>query len=411
MPLGPGSVVLRRGPYVLLTLATALGVLTAGMLHVEAGLPYLLALAGALGVLHYCGADRRWESADTRADRIGQGYFVLRTLLAFAATALNPFFAVFAMIGYFDQHLYLPPRWSPWALSATAVTMAGSQSGGFPPHGALQWGAFAAIFALNAGLAMGFCRLAAQEQSVAQQRDSTIDQLEQANAALHAAMAENARLNQRLVEQAREAGVRDERQRLALEIHDTIAQSLIGVLTQLQAAEDTSEVGSAEGHRMRAADLARAALGEARRSVQGLRPAQLDQAALDVALDRLVREWSQDHGIAGELTITGSSFRQRADVEAAVLRVTQESLTNVAKHACAGRVGVTLSYMEDELSLDVRDDGVGFCPESVTVSQAGGVGLHGMRQRAQKLAGELVVESEVGGGTAVSLRLPAVRGG
>lgn len=399
MPLGPHSMALRRGPYLLLALATLLGLFTAEMLEAEAGLPYLLGISVSLAVLHFWFADRRWDQGP---DAVSATYLVVRTVLAFVATALNPFFAVFATVGYFDQHLYVPRRWTPWALTATAVTMAGSQSGGFPPSSFLQGGAFAALFALNVGLATFFARIADQEQNLAAERDATIVQLEQA-------LAENARLHEQLVEQARESGMRDERERLALEIHDTIAQSLIGVVTQLQAAEDASDPGVAGKHRERAANLAREALGEARRSVQGLRPAQLEEATLTAALDRLVREWSRDNAIAGALTVTGDPEPQPADVEATVLRVTQESLANVAKHAGAGRVGVTLSYMMDELMLDVRDDGAGFDPATVRNSspESGGVGLHGMRERARRLSGELVIESEIGGGTAISLRVPS----
>jgi signal transduction histidine kinase len=94
-------------------------------------------------------------------------------------------------------------------------------------------------------------------------------------------------------------------------------------------------------------------------------------------------------------------------VEATLLRVAQEALANVAKHARAGRVGVTLSYVDGEVIVDVRDDGVGFHPDD----PAPGFGLRGMRQRAERLAGVLDVESEPGAGTAVSVRLPALERG
>ncbi|GAB3270685.1 sensor histidine kinase [Kineosporia babensis] len=410
MPLGPDARVLRRGPYVLLALAVALSALSTGLLQAQEGLPYLLGISLVLGVLHFVCADRRWHTAELN-DAVGRWYLVVRTALAFVGTVLNPFYAVFATVGYFDQHLYVPRRWGALALTTTAVSMAGSQSGGFPPQSAVQWGAFIGLFALNTGLATMFSRIAAKEELVAAERVDTIAALERTNQALQEAMAENARLHEQLVDQAREAGVRDERERLALEIHDTIAQSLIGVVTQLQAAQDAADPQVADTHRGRAARMAREALGEARRSVQGLRPAQLDEAQLNTALEQLVRGWSQDTGISGELTITGAAQQQRAEVEATVLRVAQESLANVAKHAQAGRVGVTLSYTDDELVLDIRDDGVGFDPSAAVTPLVGGVGLDGMRQRAKKLAGRLVVESEKGGGTAISLWVPVLRRG
>lgn len=96
-----------------------------------------------------------------------------------------------------------------------------------------------------------------------------------------------------------------------------------------------------------------------------------------------------------------------------LLRATQEALANVAKHARASRVGLTLSYMEDLVTLDVRDDGVGFEPDArrATGGADGGFGLAGMRQRVQRLAGRLVIESEPGGGTAISASVPAIPAG
>jgi signal transduction histidine kinase len=88
-----------------------------------------------------------------------------------------------------------------------------------------------------------------------------------------------------------------------------------------------------------------------------------------------------------------------------LLRTAQEALANVAKHAQATRVGLTLSYMEDLITLDVRDDGVGFAPDTVG---ADSFGLEGMRQRVDRLDGELVIESTPGSGTAISASLPAV---
>lgn len=399
------AVAMRRGPYALLALGSVLAVVSVDAFDRRDQLPIVGALVLAVFLLHLFCVDRRWSSGELN-DAVGRTYIVLRWAIAFVLTWMNPFFAVFAVTGYFDSHLYVPPRWTSAVLVATAVTMAGSQSGGLPPQSAMQAVVFLALFVLNVGLSLLFGRIATHEAVVATERNTTIARLEEA-------LAENATLQARLVEQAREAGVRDERERLALEIHDTIAQNLIGVITQLQAAADATTTATATTHREHAAELAREALGEARRAVQGLMPRRLDDADLGAALAAMVDDWSRSTGIASEVVVTGEPERLHRDVDSTVLRVAQESLANVGKHAAATRVGVTLSYMDDELTLDVRDDGVGFDLDAVEpavdgTGANGGVGLHGMRQRAARLAGELVVESESGQGTAVSLRVPSV---
>jgi signal transduction histidine kinase len=114
--------------------------------------------------------------------------------------------------------------------------------------------------------------------------------------------------------------------------------------------------------------------------------------------------------VAAEVTTTGAARPMHPEVEVALLRTVQEALANVAKHAGACRVGLTLSYMEDLVTLDVRDDGTGFEPSAVRANGhgAGGFGLTAMRQRVQRLAGTFAVESEPGAGTAVSASVPAV---
>ena len=118
--------------------------------------------------------------------------------------------------------------------------------------------------------------------------------------------------------------------------------------------------------------------------------------------------------MAGEVETTGEARALHPEVEVTLLRVAQEALANVAKHAGASRAGITLSYMEDVVSLDVRDDGVGFAPDESNGSPAGGrpsgsgFGLIAMRQRVGRLAGQLEIESEPGAGTAVSASLPAI---
>jgi signal transduction histidine kinase len=126
-------------------------------------------------------------------------------------------------------------------------------------------------------------------------------------------------------------------------------------------------------------------------------------------LKELVSRWSAGSVAQAEFTVVGTAEPLHAEIEAALLRITEEALTNVAKHAGASRVGVTLSYIDDEVTLDVRDDGRGFDPAAGPgPSDRGGFGLDGMRVRAERVFGVVEIESELGTGTAVSVRVPLV---
>lgn len=223
---------------------------------------------------------------------------------------------------------------------------------------------------------------------------------------LEVALAENELLHTRLVEHAREAGVADERRRLAGEIHDTLAQGLTGIVTQVQAAQRVwQDPDRSRPHVDRALDLARDSLAEARRSVQSMQPGELVGSRLPEALADLTSRWAADHDVVGSCDVTGEVVPLPPGAEVALFRTAQESLTNVARHAAAGRVGVTLSYLDDTVLLDVRDDGSGFAPDG----SARGFGLTGMRERLAGVGGSLVVESAPGEGTAVSASVPGQR--
>jgi signal transduction histidine kinase len=276
-------------------------------------------------------------------------------------------------------------------------------------------------------------------------RSQLFDDLAAANSRLEATLAENTGLHRQLLAQAREAGVLDERQRMAGEIHDTLAQGLTGIITQLQAAEEAADdPGEQRRHFDNATRLARESLSEARRSVHALRPEPLERARLGEALAGVAKRWSALHGIPVHVTTTGTALALRPEADLALLRTAQEALANVAKHASATRVGLTLSYMADGVVLDVRDDGRGFNPAIAESREpacagspdrdrdgpgwnsgapggdqtgdhtgdgggralSGGFGLVAMRQRIEGLSGTLQVESEPGAGTAISASVP-----
>jgi len=276
-------------------------------------------------------------------------------------------------------------------------------------------------------------------------RNQLFDELAATNGRLEATLAENTGLHRQLLAQAREAGVLDERQRMAREIHDTLAQGLAGIITQLQAAEEAADdLAERRRHFDTATRLARESLSEARRSVRALRPEPLERARLGEALDGVTQRWSALHGIPAHVTTTGTALALPPEAELALLRTAQEALANVARHAAATRVGLTLSYMADEVVLDVRDDGRGFDPASVRSGEpayaaslarywyardsdigtpdgdpaadgghapSGGFGLVAMRQRIEGVAGTFQVESEPGAGTAISASVPVSAAG
>lgn len=235
--------------------------------------------------------------------------------------------------------------------------------------------------------------------------------------AAQAALAvENVRLLKEVRRAGRRAGVLEERQRLAREIHDTLAQGFTSIVMNLEAAEGArpSAPSGVQTYLDYARRTARESLSEARRLVWALRPEALENSSLSEAISGLARRWSEESGISCEVTVTGTPRPLPTSIENVLHRVTQEALSNVRKHARADRVVLTLSYMGGLVILDVRDDGVGFdatkhssmAPGAVDGS-AGGFGLGAMRGRVEQVGGTLVVESSPGRGTALVVELPA----
>jgi signal transduction histidine kinase len=213
-----------------------------------------------------------------------------------------------------------------------------------------------------------------------------------------------------LAEASRQAGVVAERERLARELHDTVAQGFISVVTQLESAEQALEEpgGLAQARRRveTARQTARTSLEELRRSVRALRPDLLESSSLPAALAQLANRWSAEAGIPAEFRSTGDPVPLRPDAELSLLRIAQEALSNVARHAAASRVIVTLSYVGDTVTLDVDDDGVGFDGQPRPRAD-GGFGLLGMRERVEAAGGALAVESVPGRGTTIAASVPA----
>ena len=203
----------------------------------------------------------------------------------------------------------------------------------------------------------------------------------------------------------REAGTLAERQRLAVEIHDTIAQGFGSIVLLVQAAEAAlgTDPAAVRRHLALAGTTARENLAEARAMVAGLAPAGLAGAGIDDALRRLAAQTVAEQGIVAALEVTGESRELDTGSQVVLLRVCQEALTNVRKHAGASRAQIALSYTDDLVRLAVCDDGAGFDPARA----GGGFGLRGMRSRVAEAGGRLEVRSAPGAGTTVSVEVPA----
>ncbi|WP_328445126.1 MULTISPECIES: sensor histidine kinase [unclassified Amycolatopsis] len=317
------------------------------------------------------------------------GYYAGVLAAALVLVARNDVFTGFASFGYPLAFVLFPARWGFFAVAATAVLpMLVTGSDRQSP-----------VWVLVASVAGPLLYAAWFVGAESEKRRKT-------NTRLEAALAENAGLHAQLLTRAREAGVLDERQRMAREIHDTLAQGLTGIVTQLQAAD--REDGPDRDRRLaQVRTLARDSLSEARRAVQALRPEPLaGSRLLPEALSDLADRVAETSGVVVRAETTGDVRPLLPEVEVTLYRVAQEALANAEKHAKASRIGLTLSYSDEVVLLDVVDDGVGFSPGDR--GEGTGFGLETMRHRVQRVAGTLSVESAPGSGTAVNAQVPAL---
>lgn len=231
------------------------------------------------------------------------------------------------------------------------------------------------------------------------------------DSAIKARLLEQLEAAQReLTDRAREAGVQEERQRLARDIHDTLAQGFSSVIRHLEAVElsfgsagahDSELAASAIPHLEHAKRVSRDSLAEIRNLVWALRPAALERSTLPAALGRVAHQWSDASGIAVDARIDDIPPLV-PDVEVLLLRALQESLSNVARHAVARHVAVSLSVADGLVMLSVEDDGRGFDDADLRR----GMGVAGMRDRVRPFGGRVIVESDAGQGTSVMVALP-----
>jgi signal transduction histidine kinase len=214
----------------------------------------------------------------------------------------------------------------------------------------------------------------------------------------------------RLAERRHEAAIVEERNRMAREIHDTLAQAFTGVIIQLEAAEYAlANRPEQTGERLaRASDLARQGLAEARRSVWALRPQALETVGLMDALEGLLRQMTGATPVQPSFQVHGAPRPLPPAMEHDLLRIGQEAVTNVLRHASAQTLRIQLAFDEDCVRLTVTDDGQGFDPGRTATGAR--FGLTGMRERAERLGGRLTIHSSPGVGTEVEVAVPAPAG-
>jgi signal transduction histidine kinase/ligand-binding sensor domain-containing protein len=207
---------------------------------------------------------------------------------------------------------------------------------------------------------------------------------------------------------SRFALVLEERARLAREIHDTLAQGFVGISSQLDAVAMCMPEESTKARTFldMARRMARHSLTEARRSVMDLRSSALDGQNLAEALESGTRVWTAGSGVAVDVNITGSPGVLPDEMEQHLLRIAQEAVTNVLKHAGASKIWIKLHMEARKLYLRIKDNGHGFEQDGVFSSRGGHFGLIGMRERAERLGGELHLESHRGEGTEVEVKVP-----
>jgi PAS domain S-box-containing protein len=205
---------------------------------------------------------------------------------------------------------------------------------------------------------------------------------------------------QQVAEQERQAAILKERARLARDVHDTLAQGFTGVILQMEAAEEAlfDENPDAAVQRVRRArEIARESLGEARRSVHALRPQALDKSGFAEALQSMLKNTTVGTSLRTSFCSEGEPMVLPANVEETLLRIGQEALSNALKHARPTEFHIRLCFKSDAVRLEFFDNGKGF----VVGQTNGGVGLLGMKERAEQIGATLTISSEPGKGTKV----------
>ncbi|MEU3896359.1 sensor histidine kinase [Streptomyces sp. NPDC045251] len=356
--------------------------------------PWIFALSLTLAVLHLLGpalTGPEPSGSVSRPARRRLAWLGLVVVVWMVLVVLAPSFAWCAVPLFYTGLRTLPARAALVLVTVLTLFVVAAQlrlSGGFDPNLLL---APPAVAAIAAAVFLHTERQAARQRAL-------IDDL--------------IRTRRELAASERREGTLAERQRLSMEIHDTLAQGLSSQRMLLQAAERVWETDpdKARTHVRGAASVAEHNLTEARRFVHDLAPADLARGGgLDSALRALAARESGDHlTVRVHVDDGGRSPLLPDRVQSALLRIAQGALANVREHADAATAALTLTLLDDQAVLDVTDDGQGFDPAAFPDAPAGvrGHGLPAMRARLRQLGGTLTVESAPGEGTVLSAAVP-----
>ncbi|MET9834418.1 sensor histidine kinase [Streptomyces sp. NPDC006385] len=350
--------------------------------------PWIIALCVVLTALHLLGP--KTGAPGSRPTRRHTAWLVLVVVVWMVLVVPAPSFAWCAVPLFYTGLRTLPPRAALALVALLTVFVVAAQvqlAGRFDPD---------LVLAPPAVAALATAVFLQMERHTARQR-VLIDDL--------------IRTRHELAASERREGTLAERQRLSMEIHDTLAQGLSSQRMLLQAADRVwdTEPAKARAHVRTAASVAEHNLAEARRFVHDLAPADLAGGGLDQALRALAARESGPR-LAVRVRIDGHGRLPRLPdrVQSALLRIAQGALANVREHAAARNAALTLTLLDDTVVLDVTDDGHGFDPATLPGSPGAdrGHGLPAMRARLRALGGTLTVESAPGEGTVLSAAVP-----
>ena len=328
--------------------------------------------------------------------------FLLSILIALLLSWINIAFTVLLFAYFGITFRALPVKWAipnvVLASTALAVRYMDFSNGWFTTGNLLFLLGFLTMAFLASMLGLFVSSIARQNR----ERQRMIKELESTR--------------RELAKAEREAGVLQERQRLAGEIHDTLAQGFTSIILQLETAEIAIDDDPPEAriHMERALKAARDSLAEARGVLWALRPDILKRESLKTVLERTSRKWEESTGIRAEVNVTEDMGALPPEVEAVLVSAAQEALANVHKHAEASLVSISLSFMGDEVILDVRDNGRGYTmtePADRDARVPEGYGIPAMRERAEHLGGRVTIETSLGEGTTLVVEIPLQRFG